>query len=42
MFGSNSRARGKKARSLGWEPKLDTQSFLDSIDAEVEILLKQN
>ncbi|KAI0783870.1 NAD(P)-binding protein [Irpex lacteus] len=41
MFGSNSRARGKKARSLGWEPKLDTQSFLDSIDAEVEILLKQ-
>ncbi|KAI0783871.1 NAD-P-binding protein [Irpex lacteus] len=40
-WGSNSRGRSGHSRSLGWNPKLTTQDFLDSIDAEVEAVIKQ-
>lgn len=41
MWGSNSRARGGHSRSLGWKPKLTTKDFLDSIDAEVEVIIRR-
>ncbi len=40
ILGANSRARAPHARSLGWQPKLGTQEFLDSIDAEVEVAIE--
>ncbi|KAI0091097.1 NAD-P-binding protein [Irpex rosettiformis] len=39
-FGTNSRARGIHSRSIGWQPKLGTRDMLDSIDTEVEAILK--
>ena len=41
IWGSNARVKAPHARSLGWQPKLTTQDFLESIDAEVEAHLKQ-
>ncbi|KAI0783874.1 hypothetical protein BC629DRAFT_530767 [Irpex lacteus] len=41
MWGSNSRARGGHSRSLGWKPKLTTKDFFDSIDAEVEVIIRR-
>ncbi|KAI0091093.1 NAD-P-binding protein [Irpex rosettiformis] len=40
-WGSNSRARSGHSRSLGWQPKLTAQDFFDSVDAEVEAVIKQ-
>ncbi|KAF9236710.1 hypothetical protein BU15DRAFT_89011 [Melanogaster broomeanus] len=35
MMGANARARGERARSIGWRPKHGTQDLLDSIRDEV-------
>ena len=40
-FGTNSRGRGRHSRAIGWQPKLGTHDMLDSIDAEVDAILKQ-
>ncbi|KAI0091003.1 NAD-P-binding protein [Irpex rosettiformis] len=41
IFGTNSRAQGPHARSLGWKPKLIAQDFLNNIDADVELATKK-
>ncbi|KAI0783866.1 hypothetical protein BC629DRAFT_1594001 [Irpex lacteus] len=40
-YGSNARVRAGHSRSLGWQPKLSTQDFLDSIDDEVEAVIQR-
>ncbi|KAI0783867.1 hypothetical protein BC629DRAFT_1440597 [Irpex lacteus] len=37
----NSRGRGRHSRSLGWQPKMGTQDMLASIEAEVDVIVKQ-
>ncbi|KAK7692428.1 hypothetical protein QCA50_004053 [Cerrena zonata] len=41
FFGSNSRCRANRARSIGWKPKHTTQDMLASIKREVELIYKQ-
>ncbi len=40
-WGSNSRARGNRGRSIGWKPKHTAEDMLKSITPEVEALVKQ-
>ncbi|TFK90670.1 NAD-P-binding protein [Polyporus arcularius HHB13444] len=40
-WGTNSRARGNRARSIGWTPKHTVEDMLTSIPQEVETLVKQ-
>lgn len=35
MMGANARARGERARSIGWNPVHDTRSMLETIRDEV-------
>lgn len=37
MMGANARARGERARSIGWKPVHGTQSMLESIHDEVAV-----
>ncbi|TFK99916.1 NAD(P)-binding protein [Pterulicium gracile] len=39
-FGTNSRAKGSRARALGWKPKYTDKDFYASIKPEVNALLK--
>jgi hypothetical protein len=39
MMGANARARGERARSIGWRPIRSTQDMLDSVGDEVEASL---
>lgn len=41
-LGSTSRAKASRARQLGWNPTKSTPDFLNSISAEVELLLKED
>ena len=40
-WGSNSRARGRRARAIGWEPTHTAEDMQTSIPPEVEALVKQ-
>ncbi|TFK90669.1 NAD-P-binding protein [Polyporus arcularius HHB13444] len=40
-WGSNSRARGNRGRSIGWKPRHTAEDMLKSITPEVEALVKQ-
>ncbi|KAI0701895.1 NAD-P-binding protein [Cerioporus squamosus] len=37
-WGTNSRARGNRSRSIGWKPKHTVEDMLNSISQEVEVL----
>ncbi|KAF8837258.1 NAD(P)-binding protein [Paxillus ammoniavirescens] len=39
MMGANARARGERARSIGWRPTHSTRDMLDSVGDEVEASL---
>ncbi len=41
IWGSNARVKAPHSRSIGWQPRLTTQDFLASIDAEVDAIIKQ-
>jgi len=40
--GTNSRARGDRARALGWRPVKTTEDFVESVKAEAEFLIKHS
>lgn len=40
VFGSNSRCRAERARSIGWTPKYTKKDFIESILPEVEAFAK--
>jgi len=39
FFGTNSRCRGDRSRSIGWKPVMTTKDMLASIKPEVDLIL---